>query len=165
MTVRTGGASGSDQVRHTLGVKKNRKSSAQKRTNKGASASYLRLATTFPIRPLRTGAELDQAIRVLDELLSRKKPLDEQEQGYFESLSHEIERYEAANVPFPRVTGPDMLRHLIDATGESLSEVASRSGIAVSTLSAVLNGKRELNRRHIEKLAKAFSVAPGVFLN
>jgi HTH-type transcriptional regulator / antitoxin HigA len=146
-------------------VKKSRKTSAQKRTSLGASASYLRLAAAFPIRPFRTEEELDQAIRVLDELLRRKKPLDEQEQGYFESLSHEIERYEAANVPFPRVTGPDMLRHLIDAKGETLSEVASRSGIAVSTLSALMNGKRELNRRHIEKLAKVFGVAPGAFLN
>ena len=52
----------------------------------GARASYLKLAIVFPIRPLHSEAELDEAIRVLDHLLSRKKPLDEQEQGYLESL-------------------------------------------------------------------------------
>ena len=57
-----------------------------------------------------------------------------------------------------------MLRHLIDAKSVTLSEVAAKTGIAVSTLSSVLRGKRELNRGHIEKLAPVFGVAPGVFL-
>jgi len=130
-----------------------------------ARASYLKLATEFPIRPLRSTAELDEAIRVVDGLLSRKKALDEQEQGYLDSLSHEIERYENANEPIPDVSGAAMLRHLLDARDMTLSEVATAAGIAVSTLSSVLSGKRELNRRHIEKLAPFFGVAPGVFLN
>jgi HTH-type transcriptional regulator/antitoxin HigA len=58
-----------------------------------------------------------------------------------------------------------MLRHLIDAKGVTLSEVGARAGIALSTLSAVLNGKRKLNRGHIQKLAPYFGVAPGVFLD
>ena len=130
----------------------------------GASASYLKLAAVFPIRPLHSEVELDEAIRVVDRLLSRKKPLDGQEQGYLDSLSHEIERDEAANVPMPDVSGTAMLQHLIEARNATLSEVAAKTGIAVSTLSSVLKGKRELNRGHIEKLAPVFGVAPGVFL-
>ena len=130
-----------------------------------ASASYLKLVIVFPIRPLRSDGELDEAIRVIDRLLSRKKHLDEQEQGYLDSLSHEIRRYEEANVPMPAVSGAAMLRHLIDARDATLSEVALGTGIAVSTISSVLGDKRELNRRHIEKLAHFFGVAPGVFLS
>ena len=122
-------------------------------------------AIAFPIRPLRSEADLDQAIKILDRLLSRKKPLDEQEQGYFDSLSHEIERYEESNVPMPKVSGTAMLRHLIEAGELTLSSVASATGIAVSTLSSVMSGKRELNRNHIEKLAAFFGVAAGVFLD
>jgi HTH-type transcriptional regulator/antitoxin HigA len=107
---------------------------------------------------------LDEAIRVLDSLLCRKKPLDEQEQGYMESLSHEIERYETAHITMPDVSGAAMLRHLIEARELTLSHVAAKTGIAVSTLSSVLGGKRQLNRRHIETLAPYFHVAPGVFL-
>ncbi|CAN5229038.1 hypothetical protein BH10PLA2_BH10PLA2_15260 [soil metagenome] len=165
MTVRTDKSSKRKNAGQISGAEKGRNSRTPKRTSMAASASYLKLAAAFPIRPFRTEEELNRAISVLDELLSRKKPLDEQEQGYFESLSHEIERYEVANIAIPIVPGPDMLRHLIDARGETLSEVASQCGIAVSTLSAVLNGKRELNRRHIEKLAFLFGVSPGVFLN
>ena len=114
--------------------------------------------------PLCIQADLDEAIRILDRLLSRKKPLDEHEQGYLESLSHEIERYEESNVPMPNVTGAAMLRHLLDAQDLSLSAVTTATGIAVSTLSSVVNGNRQPNRRHIEKLAPFFGVAPGVFL-
>ena len=125
-----------------------------------ASTSYLNLAAAFPIHPLRSDQELDHAIGVLDKLLSRKKPLDEQEQGYLESLGHEIERYEAANLPMPAVSGAAMLRHLIEARDATLSEVA----VATGAVQSVLSGKRELNRRHIERLAPHFGVEPGVFL-
>ncbi len=135
-----------------------------KRPGSRASATYLELALTFPILPLRSEPELDEAIRVLDRLLSRPKPLDEQEQGYLESLSHEIDRYEAANVPMPEVSGTAMLHHLIEVHDLTLSKVAAATGIAVSTLSSVLSGKRKLNWNHVKKLVPFFGVAPGVFL-
>ena len=113
---------------------------------------------------LHSEEELDESIRVIDRLLGRKKPLDAQEQGYMESLSHEVERYESAKLHMPDVSGIVMLRHLIEARNITLSEVAATTGIAVSTLSSVLNGKRKLNRGHIEKLASYFGVAPGFFL-
>jgi HTH-type transcriptional regulator / antitoxin HigA len=129
-----------------------------------ASAAYLALAKVFPIQPIRSEEELDLAIAVLDKLLSRRKPLDDQEQGYLESLSHEIERYEAAAHPVPDVSGPAMLRHLLDAREATLSEVAEATGIALSTLSAILNNKRQLTLGHISKLAPYFGVEPGVFV-
>ena len=68
-------------------------------------------------------------------------------------------------MPIPDVSGTAMLRHLIEARETTLSDVAATTGIAISTLSSVLRGKRELNRGHIEKLAPCFGVAPGVFLS
>ncbi len=115
--------------------------------------------------PLRSDDEFAEAIRVLDRLLSHKKPLDDQEQGYLESLSHEIRRYEDVNIPMPAVSGVALLRHLIDARDATQSEVALGTGIAVSTISSVLSGKRQLNRTHIANLACYFGVAPGVFLS
>ncbi len=128
------------------------------------SSAYLALVLNYPIRPIRSDEELDQAIAVVDKLLARRKPLDENEQDYLESLSHEIERYEAAAHPMPAVSDAAMLRHLIEAREVNLSAVAAATGIALSTLSSVLTGKRTLNRTHIEKLAPYFGVDPGVFL-
>ena len=129
-----------------------------------ATASYLKLAIQFPIRPLKSETNLENAIRVLDGLLSRKKPLDEQEQGYLESLGHEIERFEAAHLPMPSLSEGAMLRHLIDAKRMTLSQLASKTGIALSTLSSVTHEKRKLNRAHIESLGAFFGVSPAVFL-
>jgi HTH-type transcriptional regulator / antitoxin HigA len=130
-----------------------------------ASSSYLKLVTAYPIHPLRSPEDLDEAIAVLDNLLSRRKPLDAHEQDYLESLSNEIERYEAVAYPMPAVSGAAMLRHLTEARDATLSEVAQATGIALSSLSAILTGKRQLNRKHIQALARYFGVEPGVFFD
>jgi antitoxin component HigA of HigAB toxin-antitoxin module len=130
-----------------------------------ASASYLALARAYPIHPIRDDGDLDEAVAVVDRLLGRRKRLDAQEQDYLDSLSHEIERYEAAAYPLPAVSGAAMLRHLIEARGATLTEVAAATGIAVSTLAAVLAKKRKLNLAHIGVLAPYFGVQPGVFLD
>ena len=130
-----------------------------------ASSSYLKLVTAYPLHPIHSPEDLDEAIAVLDKLLSRRKPLDAHEQDYLESLSHEIERYEAVAYPMPPVSGADMLRHLIEAREATLSQVAQATGIAISTLSAILSKKRHLNRKHIETLAPYFGVEPGVFFD
>jgi HTH-type transcriptional regulator/antitoxin HigA len=143
---------------------RNRRTQKTVPAKRGASQTYLALAKTYPIHPIRSPEDLDEAIAVLDGLLSRRKPLDEQEQDYLGSLAHEIERYEEEHVPVPDVSGADILRHLIGDRDLTLSDVAKATGIAVSTLSAVLNGKRNLNLTHIEKLARYFGVEPAVFL-
>jgi antitoxin component HigA of HigAB toxin-antitoxin module len=130
-----------------------------------ASPSYLMLARAYPLHPIRSNTDLDEAIAILDGLLSRRKPLDEQERDYRDCLGHEIERYEAEAYPMADVFGADMLRHLIDARGASLSEVAKGTGISLSTLSAILNKKgRKLNLKHVMVLAPYFGTAPGAFL-
>jgi HTH-type transcriptional regulator/antitoxin HigA len=139
-----------------------RKSSPRSRR---ASSSYLALAAAYPIHPIRSDEDLDEAIAVLDRLLSRRKALDSQEQDYRDSLSHEIERYEAAAVPMPAVSAPAMLKHLIESRDVTLSEVADAVGIVVSTLTSILTGKRRLNLGHIAKLAPYFGVEPGEFLD
>jgi antitoxin component HigA of HigAB toxin-antitoxin module len=129
------------------------------------SASYLALVRAYPLHPIRSAEDLDEAVAVLDKLLGRRKALDPQEQDYFDSLSHAIERYEAEAVPMPAVSGAAMLRHLIEARDASLSQVAAGTGVALSTLSSVLNGARELNLNHIKLLAPYFGVEPAVFLD
>jgi len=133
----------------------------------GTAASppaYLRLIEQFRPRPIRSAAELDQAIAVVDHLLSRREPLRPEEEDYLEVLSDLIERYEDAQEPIPDVSGADMLRFLIEQRGVSQQRVARETGVANSTISAVLNGRRELTLPHIAKLATYFGTEPAVFL-
>ena len=52
---------------------------------------------------------------------------------------------------------------LLTDRGQTQLQVAAATGIANSTLSNVLHGKRQLTRDHIRRLAKHFNVDPGVF--
>ena len=133
--------------------------------SRGARESYFSLFRAFPIRPIRSEKELDEAIEVARKLFCRGKPLNRAEDDYFQLLSHEIERYEAVAYPMPPVPPAEMLRHLMEGHDTTLSKVADGSGVSLSTLSAVLNGKRKLNLTHIRSLASYFGVEPSVFLD
>jgi HTH-type transcriptional regulator / antitoxin HigA len=59
----------------------------------------------------------------------------------------------------------DLLRFLIEQKNVTQAAAASGAGIAESTISEVLAGKRNLNRTRIAKLARYFHVEPSVFLS
>jgi HTH-type transcriptional regulator/antitoxin HigA len=126
-------------------------------------AKYLALVRRFPLRPLRSDEELDEATEVLNSLLDRD--LDPWEDDYLEILSDLIEKCESATLPEVDVSDADMLQHLIEAKGVTQARVAAETGIAESTISAVIRGKRRLARKHLETLARYFRVSPAVFLS
>ena len=123
---------------------------------------YLELVFRFPLRPIRSDKELNAAVKMVDSLLDRND-LAAEEEDYLEVLGDLIESYESDAHPMAPVSDLAMLRHLIEAKGVSQSDVAKATGIADSTISDVLKGKRSLNRKHIGKLSRYFSVSPDVF--
>lgn len=123
---------------------------------------YFELVLQFPLRPIRSDKELNAAVKMVDSLLDRKN-LASEEEDYLEVLGDLIEQYESKAHPIAPVSDVEMLRHLIEAKGVSQTEVSKATGIADSTISEVLKGKRALNRSHIGKLTRYFSVSPDVF--
>ena len=105
-----------------------------------ASEAYLSLVRGFPLRPIRTEAELDRAIAMVDTLSDRAE-LAEYERDYLLVLSGLIKKYEDDHYPVPEATGIPMLRSLIEFKGETQARVAARTGIPESTLSEILAGK------------------------
>jgi HTH-type transcriptional regulator/antitoxin HigA len=130
--------------------------------NPSGRSKYLALVRRFPLRPLRSEGELDEATDVLNHLLDRD--LDPWEEDYLEILGDLIEKYETATLPEGEVSDAEMLQHLIEAKGVTQARVAEATGIAESTISAIVRGKRRLARKHLEALARYFRVSPGVFL-
>jgi HTH-type transcriptional regulator/antitoxin HigA len=143
----------------------NGKTIDRRRKRSSAPASYLALIRRFPLRPIRSEAELDQATAVVNALLDRDH-LYPAEEDYLDVLSDLVERYEDKHHPIPTddLTDAEMLEFLIDAKGATQTEAARGSGIAVSTISEILAGKRRLTRAQIEKLATYFHISPAVFL-
>jgi HTH-type transcriptional regulator / antitoxin HigA len=123
---------------------------------------YFDLIQKFPFRPLRSDADLAQAIGVIDSLIVRGD-LDVGEQDYLDILTDIVEKYENEEHPMPPVSDAAKLRHLIEARGITQSKLADDVGNPVSTISEILSGKRILSRRHISVFAKYFNVSPMVF--
>jgi HTH-type transcriptional regulator / antitoxin HigA len=129
----------------------------------GADPAYLTLIRRLPLRPIRTDAELDAAICVIDELTDRDD-LSVAETEYLDVLGDLVEKYEDEHVEIPYVSDAAMLRSLMEEKGVRQADVVRNTGISKTVLSLVLNGKRDLTREHIGALSKYFAVNPGAFL-
>jgi len=125
---------------------------------------YLELVQLVPLRPIRSEGELDRAIAMIDKLLNQKER-SQDEEDYLDVQSDLVEKYEDEHEPLPPVTGAEMLRFLIESQETSQTKLSSETGIAESTISEILAGKRELNRKHIEALSRHFHVNPAVFMS
>jgi HTH-type transcriptional regulator/antitoxin HigA len=125
---------------------------------------YLELVRSFPLRPIRSDRDLERAITVINSLIDRKTRSSDEE-DYLDVLGDLVEKYETEHHPMPPVSDADMLRHLIESRETTQAEVAAEAGIAESTISEILAGKRRMNRRHIEALARHFKVNPAVFIS
>jgi HTH-type transcriptional regulator / antitoxin HigA len=130
-----------------------------------AGERYLELVRECPLRIVHTEAEYRHAVGMLDRLsdLGPQRTADETE--YLLALAVFVEKYEREHEPIPTATGADVLRYLIETHNVKQGDVAFGTGLTDSTVSEVLAGKRKLNVRHIEALARFFKVEPAVFLD
>ncbi len=131
------------------------------------------LMQQFPPFPVDSESSYKKAISILDELLKfsilkKDKVLFHADAGglkkYTMIISNLIESYERkryANLS-QDIPPSDILKFLIDQHNLVQGDLAEDLG-GQSVVSDILNGKRELNKRQIEALAKRFHVSPAVF--
>lgn len=123
---------------------------------------YLRLIQQFPLRPIRNDVELDQATHVIHSLIDqdhRSPP----EEDYLDVISDLVIAYEDVYWPDELIFAENILQTLLESRDISQAQLAKAVGIATSTVSEVLSGKRKLTRKQIEKLSAYFNVSPAVF--
>ena len=119
--------------------------------------SYLELVLTFPLASIKSEEHLEAAQEVMDRLLA-KGELDHGEEMYLDALSDLVAAYEDEHHAIEPASDADMLRHLMEAKGVSQMQLSRDTGIAKSTISEVLAGKRPFSRQMIRKLADYFKV-------
>jgi HTH-type transcriptional regulator/antitoxin HigA len=125
--------------------------------------AYLKLIRSFPLRPIRTEDENEEALGVVAALAGRE-PLAPEERDYLDVLVDLVRKFEADQYPAAPVNGRAMVRHLIDARNLTQAEVAAGTGIAESALSEILAGKRSMGTRHVKALARFFGVSTDTIL-
>ncbi len=123
----------------------------------------IELFRDFPLLPIRTEAEMEQAQGVVDELLGRER--DEAEELYLDVLGTLIQAYEEERVIIPELSGLELLRALIVERELSQRDLV-RAGIFAtdSVASEVLAGKRLLNADQVRALAQFFHLPADLFL-
>jgi len=126
-----------------------------------ARDSYMELVLAFPLASIKSDEYLEEAQEMMDRLLAKGR-LDHGEQIYLDALSDLVAAYEDEHYPIKPASDADMLRHLMVAKGVSQVEVHRDAGIAKSTISEVLAGKKPFSRQMIRKLAEYFKVDVGI---
>jgi len=124
---------------------------------------YLELIQEFPLRRIQNDDELADAIHVIDSLIDLDK-LTKAEDDYLDILSNLVYEFEKEHIPMGNTPAHEMLAYFMELKELTQAQVSKGAGIAVSTVSELLSGKRKLTRGQIEKLAKFFHTSPAVFL-
>lgn len=118
---------------------------------------YLELVMKFPLASIKAEGQFQDAQAVIDGLLAMGK-LSVGEEMYLDALSDLVAAYEDAHYPIEPAADADLLRHLMEAKGITQAELHRDTGLAKSSISEVLAGKKSFSRQMIRKLADYFKV-------
>lgn len=91
------------------------------------------------------------------------KGLDEQEFDYLDILSDLVHTYEAKTDPLPDLDPVEALRYLLEENGITQAQLAEQTGLASTTISEILNGRRSISAKARKALAERFKVDPSLF--
>jgi len=127
-------------------------------------AAWQGLNKLVPLGPITSERDHKRRVKIMDELLDR---IGANESHRLMPLLHliakEIETYEEKHHGLPEATPASVLAHLMEEHNLKQADLAKELG-GQSIVSAILNGKRELNTRQVKALAQRFKVSPAVFL-
>jgi HTH-type transcriptional regulator / antitoxin HigA len=133
-----------------------------KTNRRRVSAAYLALLREFAPRPIRDEHEHKRAIAVVNDLLDRHA-VSADEEDYLDVLGLLIADYEDSIYERREFTPVDRLRHLMEEHSLTQAALARRAGVAVTTLSDILDGKRQISPKVRAKFAECFGVSNSFF--
>jgi HTH-type transcriptional regulator/antitoxin HigA len=127
-----------------------------------SSGDYVALVSAFPPRPIRNDDQHRRAVEFVNGLLNRPV-LTSDEADYLDVLGLLIADYEDSIYKHPEFTPVDRLRHLREEHAMTQAELARRAGVAVKSLSDILNDKRRISPKVRAKFAECFGVSATYF--
>src|SRR3989338_3553530 len=117
-----------------------------------------------PLGTINSERDYKRRVQIMDELLARVGANESHRlMPLLDLVTREIETYEAKHHALPEATPAAVLAYLMQEHNLKQTDLAEELG-GQSIVSAILNGKRELNTRQVKALAKSFNVSPAVFL-
>jgi len=117
-----------------------------------------------PLGPITSEKDYKHRVQVMDELLDRVGANESHRlMPLLDLVTKEVEAYEVKQQALPEAAPAKVLAFLMEEHNLKQTDLAEELG-GQSIVSAILNGKRELNTRQVKALAARFNVSPAVFL-
>jgi HTH-type transcriptional regulator/antitoxin HigA len=125
-----------------------------------SDSEYRRLLSEIMPRPIRTAAENEAAI----EMVQRLDAGTPEQQALGELMTVLIEDFEERHYPILRAEPRVHLRQLMEERGHTQVQVANAMASSRGAVSDILSGRRSVSKSHATKLAAFYRVPVELFL-
>ena len=126
---------------------------------------YAALCRVFLPRPIHDAVDYANIVEVTDAMALWHDDFTQDQADYFDLLCSLIEEYDAKNVKWPKLTGVDMLKHLMEAQAMRAADLSRLLGGSRNLGAMILRGERKLTLNHVRILARRFRVSADLFLS
>ena len=127
--------------------------------------TYCELCQLYLPRPIRDDAEDAEATAMMHALAVFTR-LNREQQDYLDVLTEFVDAYDKPKVkPLAKVSGLDVLRHLLAEHGLSAADLSRILGASRNLGAMILRGDRRLTLGHVRTLANHFKVSADLFLD
>jgi len=129
-------------------------------------AAFADLVRLLPPMAIKDDSHHRNTVEMIDRLM-RIERLSKGQADYLETLVELAEAYEAKrhSIDVDNLGGARMLRHILNESGLSASDLARLLGMHPTMGSKILQGTRRLTWTHAKILADRFRVAPALFMD
>ena len=128
-------------------------------------SSINELVRVMPPMAIRDDVQHHNTVEMIDRLMRIEK-LSRDQADYLETLVELVETYEARchAIDLAKLGGLRMLKHILQQSDLSASDLARLLNMHPSMGSKILNGDRQLTWDHAKILAAQFKVNPALFM-
>jgi HTH-type transcriptional regulator/antitoxin HigA len=131
--------------------------------SQSANSEYASLLSSALPAAIRSEAENERCIRLLEDLDRKGSRMSAAERRMAELLTLLIEDFEEKHYALKAASPVDVLNELMQANNLKQEDLVDIFGTP-SIVSEVLNGKRQFTTEHIRRLSRRFHVSPEVFI-
>jgi HTH-type transcriptional regulator / antitoxin HigA len=125
---------------------------------KTPSSYYMQLINAFPPRPITNDAELEATQVQIHAILDRGR-LTQDDQDYLKVLGMLVYEYEEKTEVFPKLTGANLLRSLLEEANLTPQDLIPILGTESMVLD-LLSGTTQPTQQQAQQLATFFRVSP-----
>lgn len=125
---------------------------------------YESLCRIFLPRPIRDKADYAKTSEIVDAMVLWEAQFSRDQEDYFDHLCTLLERFDAAHVKWPKVSGLALLAHLLENHDLNGADLSRLLGASRQLGPMILRGERSITAEHARALGAHFGLPAGTFI-